>query len=266
MATQLVQHGGLGVATAINWTDALNGTAASLGGAVGSILANQIVHAETQAGAIGGQLLGAVGSVIGAGIAIGQTLGLVLDFVVPGIGSLIGTILGTLLGDAFGSGTPHPASTHIVDWTSYLYTDRFYAAVEGGQSDTSKAMADAAAGVVNSYLDAVHGAALDHGKQVMIGYRTDGDPSHPYFSGWLPGVTPYATASEAVFATALDVLHHTEVIGGDLLLKRARRTFVSGSYPDRKRSAKVRKPVRASGWRPAKGVTASMACIQRRFA
>jgi hypothetical protein len=204
VATQLVQKGGLSALNAINWTEALGGAAASLGGAVGSILGSQIVHAETQAGAIGGQLLGAIGSVIGAGIAIGQTLGLVLDFVIPGIGSLIGTILGTLLGDAFGASTPHPASTHIVDWTSDHYTDRFYAAVEGGQSDTSKAMADAAAGVVNSYLDAVHGAALDHGKQVMTGYQTV-DPSHPYFSGWLPGVTHYATASEAVFATALDV-------------------------------------------------------------
>jgi hypothetical protein len=116
-----------------------------------------------------------------------------------------------------------------VDWTSYLYTDRFYAAVEGGQTDTSKAMADAAAGVVNSYLEAVHGAALDHGKQVMIGYRTDNDPSHPYFSGWLPGVTQFATASEAVFATALDVLHNTEVIGGDLLLKRA---HANSAYAD----------------------------------
>jgi hypothetical protein len=228
VATQLVQRGGLQALTAINWTDALNGAAASLGGAVGSILANQIVHAETQAGAIGGQLLGAIGSVIGASIAIGQALGLVLDFVIPGIGSLIGTILGTLLGDAFGSGTPHPASTHIVDWTSYHYTDRFYAAVEGGQSDTSKAMAEAAAGVVNSYLDAVHGAALDHGKQVMIGYQTD-DPSHPYFSGWLPGVTHFEKASEAVFATALDVLHNTEVIGGDLLLKRA---HANSAYSD----------------------------------
>ena len=229
VATQLVQRGGLSAINAINWTTALDGAAASLGGAVGSILGSQIVHAESQAGAIGGQLLGAIGSAIGASFVIGQSLGLVLDFVIPGIGSLIGTVLGTLLGDAFGPGTPHPASTHIVDWTSYLYTDRFYAAVEGGQTDTSKAMADAAAGVVNSYLEAVHGAALDHGKQVMIGYRTDNDPSHPYFSGWLPGVAQFATASEAVFATALDVLHNTEVIGGDLLLKRA---HANSAYAD----------------------------------
>jgi hypothetical protein len=226
VATQLVQKGGLSALNAIDWAEALGGAAASLGGAVGSILGNQIVHAETQTGAIAGQLLGAVGSVIGASFVIGQSLSLLLDFVIPGIGSLIGTVIGTLLGDAFGPGTPHPASTHIVDWTSYLYTDRFYAAVEGGQSDTSKAMADAAAAVVNSYLEAVNGAALDHGKQVMIGYRTDGDPSHPYFSGWLPGVTPFATASEAVFATAVDVLHNTEVIGGNLLLKRAHANSV----------------------------------------
>ncbi|WP_375415521.1 hypothetical protein [uncultured Bradyrhizobium sp.] len=228
VATQLVQKGGLSALDAINWTEALGGASASLGGAVGSILGSQIVHAENQAGAIGGQLLGAVGSVLGASFAIGQSLGLVLDFVIPGVGSLIGTILGTLLGNAFGGGTLHPASTHIVDWTSYLYTDHLYAAVEGGQTETSKAMADATAGVVNAYLEAAHGAALDHGKQIMIGYQTD-DPSRPYFSGWLPGVTHYATASEAVFAAALEVLHNTEVIGGDLLLKRAHQ---NSAYAD----------------------------------
>jgi hypothetical protein len=228
VATQLVQKGGLSALNAINWTEALGGAAASLGGTAGSIIGNQIVHAETQAGAIGGQLLGAVGSVLGASIALGQTLGLVLDFVIPGIGSLIGTVLGTLLGDAFGAGTPHPASTHILDWSGAHYTDRLYTAVEGGRTDTSKAMADAAAGVVNSYLDAVQGAALDHGKQVMIGYQTE-DQSRPYFAGWLPGAPKYATASEAVFAAALDVLHNTEVIGGDLLLKRA---HTNSAYAD----------------------------------
>jgi hypothetical protein len=84
-----VVRDGLGSINSATWSSALNSAEVSIAGALGSILAHQIVTAHSQAGAIGGQLIGAVGRIIGA--TIGQSLGLALGVILPGVGSLIGT-------------------------------------------------------------------------------------------------------------------------------------------------------------------------------
>ena len=175
--------------------------------------------AQTHAGAVGGQLLGAIGSAVDIAAAIGYGLGTVLNFIVPGIGSLIGTIIGTLLGDAFGS-TPHPAAIDLIDQAGYLYGFSHYqtSASDGGSYNIPDPMATAAVSIVNAYLTAVKGAALDHSKQVTLGYMTD--PAQFYING-TPGHTNggFLIADYAVHAAALDVLQNIEVIGGDLLLE-----------------------------------------------
>ena len=220
MATGLTFNGAIG---ALDWGGAVTGAIGNIGpniaGLLGSYLGHELVPAQTHAGAVGGQLLGAVGSVIG--IALGNALGGVLNFIIPGVGSLIGTVLGTLLGDAFGS-TPHPAAVDLVDQAGYLYGFTHYqiSASDGGDYTIPDPMATATASIVNGYLTAVKGAALDHSKQVTVGYITD--PSSLYING-TPGHTnsSFVSADDAVQAAALDVLQHTEVIGGDLLMKRA---------------------------------------------
>jgi hypothetical protein len=88
-------------------------------------------------------------------------------------------------------------------------------------------MAAATAGIVNGYLAAVKGVVIEHSKQTMVGYVSD--PDFRYIAGWTPNHHYYSfvSADDAVHAAALDILQHTEVIGGDLLLKRAHQNSAS---------------------------------------
>jgi hypothetical protein len=53
------------------------------------------------------------------------------------------------------------------------------------------------------------------------------------------------------------------LIGGARLLKQAHHAFTSTSHRNRNRSAKARRHVRASGWRPAKGAAAGFAWFRK---
>jgi RTX calcium-binding nonapeptide repeat (4 copies)/Cadherin domain/Haemolysin-type calcium binding protein related domain len=229
--SQAVQIGLGNVVGDINWDAALSSSEINIAGAVGSILAHQLVTAHTQAGAIGGQLVGAIGSIIG--VSIGQALGLSLDFILPGVGSLIGTILGTWIGDLFAPDPAHPYAESTIDPSTYSYSGHVFYVGGGGNSATSNAMADTAGSVVNAYLTAVGGVALAQSEQIHIGYQTT-NPGNPYFwsvydpQPYDPDVGPIlftfrtaATADEAVSGAALELLRHTEAVGGDLFLKRA---------------------------------------------
>jgi Ca2+-binding RTX toxin-like protein len=195
--------------------------------AIGSFLAHEFVPAQTHEGAVAGQLFGAIGSAAGISAALSGALGSVLGFIVPGVGSLIGTILGTLIGDAFGN-VPHPAAVDLLDQAGTLYAATHYqtSASDGGDYSTPDQMAVPALAIINAYLGAVKGAALDHSKQVTLGYQAnpvfyiDGVPGHP-------AIGEYLAPNAAVQAAALDVLQNTEVIGGDLLMKRAHQNSSS---------------------------------------
>jgi Ca2+-binding RTX toxin-like protein len=213
---------------AISWGDAVAGAAkgvdVSIAGILGGYLGHELVPAQTKEGAVGGQLLGAVGSAIG--LLFGETLGFGLNFIVPGLGSLIGTVLGTLIGDHFGN-TPHPAAIDLVDQAGYLYGSSHYQVSEGGSYNSPDQMAAATDAIINAYLSAVKGAALDHSKQTWVGYVTD--PDFRYVNGAVPAhkYLSFINPDDAVHAAALDVLQNLEVIGGDLLLKRAHHNSAS---------------------------------------
>jgi hypothetical protein len=215
----------------LNFATAASSAGYSVSSLLGSYLGRELVPAQTHEGAVGGQLLGAVGSAIGITAALANLLGSALNFLLPGVGSLIGTIVGTLIGDALGS-VPHPAATDLLDQAGYLYGFTHYqiSASDGGDYGAPDSMAASAISIINAYLKAVHGAALDHSKQVTVGYKTDpssfyinGEPGHPANGSFLH-------PDDAVHSAAIDVLQHTEVIGGDLLLKRAHQNS-SSNHP-----------------------------------
>ena len=229
MAAQLTFDGAIG---AINWggavLGAVNNIEPNIASIFGAYLGRELVPAQTHEGAVGGQLLGAVGSAIG--IVLGNVLGGVLNFIIPGIGSLIGTIVGTLIGDKLGA-HPHPAAVDTIDPAGDHYGYTHSSVAEGGTYDAPDKMAAAAVNIINGYLNAVNGAAIDHGKQTMVGYVTD--PDFRYINGWTPSHEYFSFVSpdDAVHRAALDILQHTEVIGGNLLLKRAHHNSPS-SIPD----------------------------------
>jgi hypothetical protein len=198
-----------GAIAAIDWSAAVSGAISAEGlnivNLAGSFLGQLLVPAKSHAGEIGGQLLGAIGSLI-----------------VPGLGTLIGDILGTVIGDLFGN-TPHPAATDLLDQAGYLYAATHYqtSASDGGAFSVPDQMADPALAIINGYLGAVKGAALDHSKQVTLGYQTAPQPSYIVGVPSHPAAGVFFGTGYAVQAAAVDVLQHTEVIGGDLLLKRA---------------------------------------------
>jgi Ca2+-binding RTX toxin-like protein len=212
----------------VNFGDAAINAAYGVSALFGSFLGHELVPAQTHTGAVGGQLLGAVGSAIGITAAIANLLGSALNFLLPGVGSLIGTIIGTLIGDAFDH-VPHPAAVDLIDQAGYLYGFRNYqvSPSDGGDYSIADPMARAAISIVNAYLTSVKGAALDHSKQAVVGYLTD---PQPFYIDGVPGHPAngqFLKPDGAVQAAALDVLQHTEVIGGDLLMKRAHQNSTS---------------------------------------
>jgi uncharacterized membrane protein YGL010W len=213
---------------AINFGNAAINAAYGVSALFGSFLGNELVPAQTHEGAVGGQLLGAVGSAIGITAAVANLLGSALNFLLPGVGSLIGTILGTLIGDLFGH-VSHPAAVDLIDQTGYLYgfTHSQVSASDGGNYSIADPMATAAVSIVNAYLTSVKGAALDHSKQALVGYLTD---PQPFYINGVPGHPvngQFLAPDGAVQGAALDVLQHTEVIGGDLFMKRAHQNSSS---------------------------------------
>jgi Ca2+-binding RTX toxin-like protein len=233
ISTKLAQ--GLSFDAAIGALDfgaAASSAAYGISALLGGYLGHELVPAETHEGAVGGQLLGAIGSAIGISAALSGALGVVLGFIAPGIGSLLGTVLGTLIGDSLAP-HPHPAAVDLIDQAGALYgfTHSQVSASDGGDYTIPDPMAAAAVSIINAYLGAVKGIALDHSKQTQIGYVTD--PSFRYIDGWTPThkYLSFVKPDDAVHAAALDILQHTEAIGGDLFLKRAHANSTA-SIPD----------------------------------
>jgi Ca2+-binding RTX toxin-like protein len=236
IATKMA-HDGLTFEAAVagvNFGTAATSAAYGISSLMGSYLAHELVPAQTHEGAVAGQLLGALGSAVGITAALSGVLGTVLNFIVPGLGSLIGTVLGTIIGDHFGS-HPHPAAVDLLDQAGNHYGYSHSSSSDGGGYDIADQMAAATAAVVNGYLAAVKGIVVDHSKQTMVGYVSD--PDFRYVSGWTPNHHYYSFISpdDALHAAALDILQHTEMVGGDLLLKRAHQNSaanIAGPEPE----------------------------------
>jgi hypothetical protein len=222
-----------GFATDAIWTDALKGAGTAVSVALGRFLADKAYPADSHAASIAGDLAGALGSYVG--LVVGNVIGGVLNFVIPGIGAFFGTVFGRIFADAFVNAELHPGAIHAVRSYGYDYSTELSGVVDDGNTGVSLKMANAVKDIVNAYLHDVNGMALAYSSQKMIGYFTNGTP-YLYQEGWFPNVTDpsahFSTAEDAVAAAAHDLLRSTEVIGGDLLVKRAHTAFVQTMHPD----------------------------------
>ena len=80
----------------------------------------------------------------------------------------------------------------------------------------------------------MHGAGIAFSGKVMTGYNAGAAP-YQYVTGWFPNGTEvvphFANATDAIQQGVRELLRNTEVIGGDLLMKRAHQAFISGTHP-----------------------------------
>jgi hypothetical protein len=234
----VIHEGGLQVlAQEATWATAFATAEGAVGGTVGGILAQNLVHAESKQGAVGGQLLGAVGSALGVSFVALQALTGLLNFVIPGVGSFFGTILGTMLGDAIAGDPGAPKAFHDVQilGSDTHFTNRLVGTDDHGNAAVSQKMSGEVVTIANNFLDSIHGAGIFYPGKVMIGYN-DGNGPYDYVTGWFPNGTEaaprFTDPNDAIQEGVRELLMQTEVIGGDLLLKRAQQAFISGSHPD----------------------------------
>ena len=220
----------------INWSTAATQAGYNISSAAGSFLAHQFVHPESHEGAVGGQLLGAVGSALGLSAVLNATITGFMGFLIPGLGSLFGTIIGTMLGDAIAGDPAYPKAYHDVRilGSDIHFTNRLVGTDNHGNAAVSQEMGDQVVAIANSYLDAVHGAGIAFSGKVMTGYNAGAAP-YQYVTGWFPNGTEvvphFANATDAIQQGVRELLRNTEVIGGDLLMKRAHQAFISGTHP-----------------------------------
>jgi hypothetical protein len=230
-----VRAQGFNVLTAVvDWNMALHASEVNIASAFGSFLAHQFVHPESQFGAVGGQLAGAIGSALAYSFSLGLTTA--LNVFLPGVGAFFGTIIGTIIGDAIAGDPAYPKAFHDVEiiGSDYHFQNRLVGTDDHGNASVSEAMGDQVTKIANSYLDAVHGAGIYYSGKVMIGYNAGAAP-YQYITGWFPdgtGIAPhFANAADAIQEGVRELLINTEVIGGDLLIKRAHQAFMNGPHP-----------------------------------
>ncbi len=231
-----VRQQGFNVLTAVvDWNVALHASEVNIATTIGSLLAHQFVHAESQFGAVGGQLAGAIGSALAYSFSVG--ISVALNVFLPGVGAFFGTIIGTIIGDAI-AGDPHyPKAYHDVEIIASdptHFQNRQFGVDDNGNAAISEAMGDQVTKIANSYLDAVHGAAIYYSGKVMIGYNAGAVP-YQYITGWFPDgingpAAHFADAAGAIQQGVRELLRNTEVIGGDLLIKRAHLAFINGPH------------------------------------
>jgi hypothetical protein len=234
----VIQKGGLQVlAQEATWATAFATAEGAVGGTVGGILAQNLVHAESKQGAIGGQLLGAVGSALGMSFVALQAITGLLNFVIPGVGSFFGTILGTMLGDAIAGDPGAPKAVHDIQilGSDDHFTNRLVGTDDHGNAEVSRKMSAEVVTIANNFLGSIHGAGIFYPGKVMIGYN-DGNGPYDYLAGWFPNGTEaaprFTDPNDAIQEGVRELLMQTLVVGGDLLLKRAQQAFVAGSHPD----------------------------------
>ena len=234
----VIQKGGLQVlAQEATWATAFATAEGAVGGVVGGILAQNLVHAESKQGAVGGQLLGAVGSALGMSFVALQAITGLLNFVIPGVGSFFGTILGTMLGDAIAGDPGAPKAAHDVQilGSDTHFTNRLVGTDDHGNAEVSRKMSAEVVTIANNFLDAIHGAGISYPGKLMIGY-SDGAGPYDYVAGWFPNGTEVAPRftdrqrrhpggrARAVDADAGDRRRP--------LAKRAQQAFIAGPHPD----------------------------------
>ena len=221
-----------------------------LGNAIGSFLGAKlgglIYSPQTQAGEIGSAIGSAVGAFAAGSAAIGasatealvapivnavaDTLGedagfLAYTVLPPGVGALVGFLLGALIGDLFGSKPKIPTASAqtVLAIPSASYQLGAQSSSNGGDLTTPVEMATLARDTLNGILQqitGVHGGTVQNTSSPTQAYGYDGSGLYVML-GANASKTYVSTADQAVDKGVLWALPQTQVIGGDIFLKRA---------------------------------------------
>ena len=216
----------------------------AIGSFFGAKLGSLVYSPQTEAG----EALASLGSAVGSwaltttSLQIGsQTLGgfitsslglgnswLALNFVAPGIGAFVGFVLGAIIGDLFGGSKPRipTASAQSVLQIPYAnYQVANISSSNGGSTNPVVQMAGTAANTLNGIFEQIAGSPTP------LFVANTASPTQVYgYTGsqlWLKeGGTSAAqinvtTEDQAVDQGVLWALPQTQVIGGNVFLKRA---------------------------------------------
>ncbi|NGN45005.1 hypothetical protein G6N74_28520 [Mesorhizobium sp. CGMCC 1.15528] len=232
-----------------DFTEAFGVLPGAVGTFFGSALAREILPAETIEGQIGGSLGSIAGSALGSSFlgTVGSSLGFLGNFLLPGIGGFFGTLIGTFLGDLFGD-EPDPQATIDLFMLTGLSADRGgllnlaaqWESVDGFPHDATTAWAEAVHkisleyvrtvggfDVANAYVDGlqisqelIDNYGMMQGELVRVLQRMkitlDGSDMDYFVNGREVG-----SAEQMVDGAIAGFIQDSQVIGGDLLLKRA---------------------------------------------
>ena len=226
------------VGETVNWQPGF--LASAIGSFLGSKLGAQVVSIETEAAGILSSIGSAAGSyVFGAGAAVSgqigafaaglaKSLGQLGNFIVPGVGAFIGFVLGALIGNLFGSKKPEIPTADaetVLDFNTGYYALGAVSSQNGGNEDLVRDMALAARDTLNGLIETVvFGAEIAGNANVTSPTQVYG---HTGGQLWVKLGSQSATkqnvtsADEAVDKGVLWAIDRTEIVGGDLYMKRA---------------------------------------------
>lgn len=217
---------------------------AFLGARLGALVAPPHTQAAVALSSVGsavgaftaGKALGAVGS--WATTKLGSMLG---NMIVPGIGAFVGFVLGSLIGNLFGRKKPKIPTANAEVYLDYTL-DQFRlggaTAVNGGNLDLVRNMAEAARDTLNGFLTVLAGdmpyeatswgnGIWRNGKYFSMPAGVQSFYGHTGGQLWVKLGSPNATqqnvasADDAVSKGVMWSIKQTQVIGGDIFAKRA---------------------------------------------
>jgi Ca2+-binding RTX toxin-like protein len=219
----------------------------ALGSFLGAKLGSMVVSPTTQAGA----LLSSIGSAAGAYIAVAQIgtavfgtsklASMLGNLIVPGIGAFVGFVLGALIGNLFGRKKPKIPTANAdiyLDYTSDKFQLGGSSAVNGGNLDLVRNMAETARDTLNGFLTVLAGdmpyeatswgnGLWRNGKYLAMEAGLQSFYGHTGGQLWVKLGSPTATqqnvgsADDAVSKGVMWSLQGTNIIGGDIFAKRA---------------------------------------------
>lgn len=212
---------------------------------LGSSLGRLVVNPQTQAAGF----LSSLGSSIGswaltteslsvAGTTLGVSLfgnsWLALNVIAPGVGAFVGFVLGALIGNLFGHKKPKIPGAGAETVLSLPYAHYKLGAVtssNNGSTNEVIQMADSAADILNGLIQQVTGAGatahfVSNTTSPTQTYGYTGSQLYVKLNGIQYNVN---SANEAVDKGVLWAIPQTQIIGGDLFVKRA---LANANAPD----------------------------------
>lgn len=211
---------------------------------LGAKLAALVYSPTTEAGQIGASIGADVGALAGGALAAGELsiaglagdLGLTagitatdtaLAVALPGVGALVGFILGALIGDLFGSKPKIPTASAqtVLAIPAAEYELGAQTSANGGDLDLPVQEAALARDTLNGIIQQITlnnpNAVVSNLSSPTQVYGYDGSGSYVQLGGTNATKQYVSTTDQAVDAGVLWALPQTQVIGGDLFLKRA---------------------------------------------